>query len=162
MRTRCSGRSNPGSAQGSQENLLCPPKTQKPKHNNSQAWLWLSCGLFRYNFPNLSCAAMFFLEWLSPANLPNKPYVFSLFLIVLSWTLTFNMLTEACRVWDVISRIIAHSDLRWTCRDVHYEEDWQRSRMFFPGGQSLSLWNDGLITLPRLVGTNDCFFLFNK
>jgi len=33
-------------------------------------------------------------------TLPKKPYLFSFLLIVLSWTLTFNMLTEACRVWD--------------------------------------------------------------
>ncbi|MEE6525446.1 hypothetical protein FKM82_025458 [Ascaphus truei] len=47
--------------------------------------LW-SCGLFRCNFANLSRAAMFFLErrGFLLATLPNKPYLFSLFLIVLS------------------------------------------------------------------------------
>ena len=38
---------------------------------------------------------------LSPATLLNKLYLFCLFLILLSWTFTYNMLTEACRVWDV-------------------------------------------------------------
>ena len=42
--------------------------------------------LFRYNFTNLSCAAMFFLERRDffLVTLPNKSYVFSLFLLVLS------------------------------------------------------------------------------
>ena len=60
---------------------------------------------------------------LSVATLPNQPSLFSLFLIVLSWTLTFNMLTEACRVWDValgffvVSLSIAQSPhiLGWNC-----------------------------------------------
>jgi len=32
-------------------------------------------------------------------TLTNIPYLCHLFLIVLSWTLIFNMLIEACRVW---------------------------------------------------------------
>jgi len=50
----------------------------------------------------ICCAAMLFFrdKRLLPVTVPNKPYLFSLCLIVLSWTLTFNMLTEACRVWD--------------------------------------------------------------
>lgn len=38
----------------------------------------------------------------SLASVPNKQYFFSLFLIMLSWTLTFDMLTEVSRVWDVV------------------------------------------------------------
>lgn len=34
----------------------------------------------------------------------NKPQLFCLFLNVLSWILTFNILTEACRSWDVTLR----------------------------------------------------------
>lgn len=58
-----------------------------------------SCGLFRCSFVNLSHACVFFWErsGLLLATLLNKPYFFSLFLIVLSWTL-INMLTGACRV----------------------------------------------------------------
>jgi len=85
-----------------------------------------SCGLFRCIFTNLSCAAMLLFreKRLSPATLPNKPYLFSLFLIVLSWTLTSNMLTEACRVWDVALGFLT---LTW---DVHSWDDWQLSLMF--------------------------------
>ena len=78
-----------------------------------------SCGLFRWNFASLSCAAMFFFQerMFSPTTLPNKPYLFSFFLIVLALKLIFNMLTEACRVWDAafgfyaVSLSTAHSDL---------------------------------------------------
>ena len=60
--------------------------------------------LFRCNFTNLSCAAMFFLErrrfLLQPIQTIHTCSVFSL--IVLPWTVTFNMLTEACRVWDAV------------------------------------------------------------
>lgn len=47
----------------------------------------------------------------------NKPYLLSMFPTELLWTLTFNMLTEFCRVWNValgyfaISLSIACSDL---------------------------------------------------
>jgi len=51
--------------------------------------------------PKLCCHVLFREKRLSPTTLPKKPYLFSFFLIILSWTLTFNMLTEACRVWDV-------------------------------------------------------------
>ena len=52
---------------------------------------------------------MFFLE---RRGFPNKLNFFSLFLIVLSWTLTFNMLTEAFWVWDVaLFMSTARSDL---------------------------------------------------
>lgn len=34
------------------------------------------------------------------ATLPLKLYLFNLFLIVLSWTLTFNVLTKTCTTWD--------------------------------------------------------------
>ena len=54
--------------------------------------------LFRCHFTNIRCAVTF-LE--RRGFLPNKPNLFSLFLTVLSWTLAFNMLTEACRVWTL-------------------------------------------------------------
>ena len=52
---------------------------------------------------NLSRAAMFFFERRDflLTTLPNKPHLFSLFVVFLTWTLTFNMQTEVCRVWDV-------------------------------------------------------------
>lgn len=57
--------------------------------------------LLRYNLPILSHICMFFLERIGfffLATLPNKSCLSSLFLMVLSWAFTFNMLTEA---WDV-------------------------------------------------------------
>ena len=57
--------------------------------------------------PKLCRHVLFREKRLSAATLPNKPYLFSL--IVLSWTLTFNMLTEACRVWDVAHLLFAVS-----------------------------------------------------
>ena len=53
--------------------------------------------------------------------------MFSLFLTVLSRALTFNKLTEACRVWDVA---LGFFTLGWACWDVHSWEDWQLSWMF--------------------------------
>lgn len=48
-------------------------------------------------FVQMNCAAMLFLEErLSAATLPNKPDLFHVFLILLSWPLTFNLPTEAC------------------------------------------------------------------
>lgn len=58
-------------------------------------------------FANLSHAVVLFLERIRfllarlLATLANKPYVFSLFLIALSLTLTCNIPNEGCRVWDV-------------------------------------------------------------
>lgn len=48
-------------------------------------------------------AAMFFLERWSflLETPPNKLFLFNHFLIVLSLTLIFNMLTDACKVWTV-------------------------------------------------------------
>lgn len=48
-------------------------------------------------------AAMFFLErWgFLLETPPNKLFLFNHFLIVLSLTLIFNMLTDACKVWTV-------------------------------------------------------------
>ena len=91
-----------------------------------------SCGLFWYNFANLSRAAMFILERVVflPEILPNKPSLFSLFLIAVSWTLTFNMLTEACRVWDVALGALRGLTFGWTSLDVHYWKDCQLSWMF--------------------------------
>ena len=69
-----------------------------------------SCVLFRFDFTNLSCAAMFFLErrgFLLPP-FQTSP--------TCSWSLTLNMLTKARRVWDValgflaVSHCIAWSD----------------------------------------------------
>jgi len=75
--------------------------------------------------PKLCCHVLFRAKRFSPATLPNKPYLFSLFLTVLSWTLTFNMITEACRVWDVALGVFLHFlwalhnlTLGWTCWDV--------------------------------------------
>lgn len=61
-----------------------------------------SCLLWS-NILNLSHVGMFLLErrGFLLVVLPNKPYSFSLFLTGLSWLLTFNMITEACRVRDV-------------------------------------------------------------
>ena len=48
-----------------------------------------------------TCRVLFREKTLSPATLPNKSYLFSLSLTAQSWTLTFDMLTEVWRVWDV-------------------------------------------------------------
>lgn len=48
--------------------------------------------------PMFCCHVLFRKKVLSSNN---KPYLFILFLIVLSWTLTFSMLTKTCRVWNV-------------------------------------------------------------
>lgn len=52
---------------------------------------------------NLSCTAMSFLErrGYNPATLSISHACTIFFILVLSWTLTSNMPTEACRVWDV-------------------------------------------------------------
>ena len=49
------------------------------------------------------CCTMFCLEikGFLLATVLNKTYMCSLFLTLLLWILTINMLTEACRVWDV-------------------------------------------------------------
>ncbi len=46
------------------------------------------------------CCHVFFLErrGFLLASLPNMPYLSHIFLTVLSWTLSFHMLTEACRL----------------------------------------------------------------
>lgn len=49
--------------------------------------------------PMFCCHVLFRKKVLSSNN---KPYLFILFLIVLSWTLTFSMLTKTCRVWNVV------------------------------------------------------------
>lgn len=36
---------------------------------------------------------------------PNQPYFFSLFSIILSWTFTFDILPEACGVWELALRL---------------------------------------------------------
>lgn len=62
-----------------------------------------SCGLFRCNYANLCCAAVFFYDrrGFLLAVLTNGLYFFSFLRIVLSWTLTFNMPTYTCTVWNV-------------------------------------------------------------
>lgn len=69
---------------------------------------------------------MFFLERRSLLQLQNKLYLFSVFLIVPSWTLTFNMFPEACRVWDLTPdsfwgflRLLHNLTLGWTSKDIH-------------------------------------------
>lgn len=47
--------------------------------------------------PKLCCQVLLESSSFPLTTLPNKPGLFSLFLMVLSWTLTFNMLT----VWNV-------------------------------------------------------------
>lgn len=72
-----------------------------------------SSGSFRCSSVNFSCAFMFFLDrkgFLLSA-FPNTLYMFSLLLIVLSWTLRFNMLSEACGVWDAPQASLYFSDL---------------------------------------------------
>lgn len=58
--------------------------------------------LFKSNFAKLTSAAVFFLEGRGSLliTLSNKPYTFSPFPTVLSWTLIYNKVTEAGRVWD--------------------------------------------------------------
>lgn len=51
--------------------------------------------------PESCCHVLFREQRFSPATFSNKPHLFSVFLIVLSYTITPNMLTEVCRVWDV-------------------------------------------------------------
>lgn len=67
-------------------------------------------------------------------NLPGQPYLFDVFLNLLSLTLRFNMLTEVHRVWDVVRFFCgffllflwALHDLtiEWICYEVHSREDW--------------------------------------
>lgn len=66
-------------------------------------------------------------------NLPGQPYLFDVFLNLLSLTLRFNMLTEVHRVWDVVRVFLffllflwALHDLtiEWICYEVHSREDW--------------------------------------
>lgn len=47
------------------------------------------------------CATMFFLEKVCPGILSNHQHFYRLFLSVLSWTLAFKILTEACSVSNV-------------------------------------------------------------
>lgn len=54
--------------------------------------------LFKQERANLPCS---FQRDFLHGSLPNKPYFLSLFLIVLSQILIFNMLIEACRVQGV-------------------------------------------------------------
>lgn len=64
----------------------------------------LHIGLFIWNIAKLSCAANVLLRskrLFFPVTSQNKPYLFSLFLFVLSRTLTVNIPTEACGVWDI-------------------------------------------------------------
>lgn len=66
------------------------------------------------------------------ATLANKPYVFSLFLIALSLTLTCNIPNEGCRVWDVdlgsfaiflaIAQDTASLNFGWICLDI---QSWE-------------------------------------
>lgn len=60
-------------------------------------------------------------------SVPNEPNSFSLFLIVLSLTLTVNTLTEAnCRVWDEVALGLlqfAWSIFGMIWGDSHYKKD---------------------------------------
>lgn len=60
--------------------------------------LWF--GQVQFCKPHLCFRVLLMRNFLLPV-LPHSLYSSSLFLIVLSWTLTFNMLSEPCRVWDV-------------------------------------------------------------
>lgn len=73
-------------------------------------FLQMSCGFLRFNL-NCSTISRFREKMLSLTILTNRPYPFSLFLIALSCILTFNLLTEACKVWDVALGFFKISDL---------------------------------------------------
>lgn len=86
------------------------------------------CSLFRCNFANPSCAAMFFLlrRGFLQAPLPNKTCLFSLFLTVLQWTFKFNTLTNTCGVYCswVFAVSLRSLTLEWICLDVNSWEDF--------------------------------------
>lgn len=85
--------------------LLQPGKTIWKGTDYSRRWNFANCGhiLFRRGF---------FL-----AILPNKPYLISRFLILLLWTLTFNILNEACKVWDLALRNFSEHGTIWPWGD---------------------------------------------
>ena len=85
-----------------------------------------SCGLFRCNFGNLSCAALLLLE--------KRGFLLQPFLT------NFNMLAEACRVWDV-----ALGFLVWHWRELAGSSitgKIDNSQMFSTCKKSFQLWND--------------------
>lgn len=95
----------------------------------------------------------------------NKSYLLSLFMVIQPWTLTFNMLTpDSCRVWDVspvFLKFLSESHtltLWWSSNwDIHSCEDmWMSWRFplvpFHCRMMNLKLFENGLITLPRLIG----------
>lgn len=57
-----------------------------------------SCDWFRCNFEKTCCQCLFEKRSFLLQPLKNKPHLFSLNLI--PWNLTFDMLAEACRIWD--------------------------------------------------------------
>lgn len=75
--------------------------------------------------PELCCHIIFQEKRLCPGILPNKPYLFSLFLMRRSCTSAVNMLTEACWVWDFLQLLCAlhNPTLGWICWDVLSLED---------------------------------------
>lgn len=79
----------------------------------------------------------------SPGNLCKFPNFFNLFLIILSWTFTFNILTELCSVWDIALGFCSVSELcmdigvdllehpylgrLWHCRNTHLNASIQQN-----------------------------------
>ena len=112
---------------------------------------------------------------LSPATLPNKPYLLSLFLIVLSWTLTFNMLTEVCRVWDValFFCILSGHCTVWAWGELALTSifgktgNWLKCSLLVNNHSlcrmmNLKLFGNDLITLPSLSLSNNCFWCLSS
>lgn len=90
-----------------------------------------SCGMFILNIANLNCAVLFREKSRPPGNVSKQA---NPFLIAVSWSFKFNILTEVCRVWGVaaVSLNIAWTDLGlnllnlWLCVNTHLNAPhWQ-------------------------------------
>jgi len=99
-------------------------------------------------------------------TIPNNPYFFSLFLIILSWTLTFNMLTEACRGCSVALEFFVISLSLTLLRLQQLATPWKTgSCMVSFLLVNLShcrvmlsrLFGDGLTSLTIMMLINNCF-----
>lgn len=96
-----------------------------------------SCGMFILNVANLNCAVLCREKSRPPGNVSKQA---NPFLIAVSWSFKFNILTEVCRVWGVaaVSLNIAWTDLGlyllgrplpgrlWLCVNIHLKAShWQ-------------------------------------
>lgn len=109
----------------------------------------------------LCCDVLFREKRLSPGS-PSKQL--TPFLSILSLTLTFNTLTDACRVWGVFCGFSEHWTT-WPCLDLH---SWENCLQHFPLVNKLSrswmmdliCFGNGLVTLFRLMRSiQHCWWL---